>query len=46
MQDEEFINHVVNYVHHYFRNDHLLLEIVAEAVANALDTKKANEESK
>lgn len=36
----EFINNVVSYVHHYFRDDHLLLEIVAEAVERAIDIKK------
>lgn len=32
----EFINNVVSYVHRYFRDDHLLLEIVAEAVEHAI----------
>lgn len=35
MTDEEFTEHVVNYVHYYFRNDPLLLEIVAEGVERA-----------
>jgi hypothetical protein len=35
MNDQEFITYVVSYVHHYFRNDPMLLEIVAEAVEHA-----------
>lgn len=44
MNDTEFVNHVVNYVHHYFRNDYLLLEVVAEAVNDALIKKSTTEE--
>ena len=35
MNDQEFVAYVVSYVHRYFRNDPMLLEIVAEAVENA-----------
>jgi hypothetical protein len=44
MNDQEFVNHVVSYVHHYFRDDYLLLEIVAEAVNAALIKKFTTEE--
>jgi hypothetical protein len=46
MNDTEFVNHIVSYVHYYFRNDPTLLEIVAEAVNAALEIKKSTIEEK
>lgn len=46
MNDTEFVNHVISYVHYYFRNDPMLLEIVAEAVNDALDIKKSETNKK
>jgi hypothetical protein len=46
MNDQEFVSHVVSYVHYYFRDDPMLLEIVAEAVNDALDIKKSTTEEK
>jgi hypothetical protein len=44
MNDTEFVSHVVSYVHYYFRDDYLLLEVVAEAVNDALIKKSTTEE--